>query len=282
MRTRKNRPGKERPRKHLLWIVPLALAALLVGGWFGVTLAVESAARRCLADTSVRLLGYEVVPDKLSCSLIDQELCIEGIRVENPPGYSDGPALEVDLIRVRVNPLAFLFDRVIHLKKLTISGVRFNVEMKKTPMDFNDLLKLFRDREINLLELKRNDPVSERRAVKRKKRSRSRRTENPLKFRIDELRVEKVAATLHNYKFVPEKWRKFTLDSYVQKDLGRDVPLTADELAREIFNRHWEDIKKHLKNKMNMAKDWWKGLFGKKPEKETVPARTAAQEKKSK
>ena len=106
---------------------------LFAGGWFGVTFAVENTARRCLADASSRLIGQEVEPDEVSCSLAGQELCIRGICVKNPPGYSNKPAILVDLVSVRVNPLAFLFDRVVHLKKLTVSGVRINAELKKRP-----------------------------------------------------------------------------------------------------------------------------------------------------
>lgn len=263
-------------RKHLCWIIPAAVVLLLAGGWFGVRFAVESAVRRSLAAASLRLIGHEVEPEELTCSLLGQELCIEGIRVENPPGYSDGPALEVDLIRVRVNPLAFLLGREAHLKKLTISGIAINVELKRTPFTLAGWLEQIGSREINLAELKRNGAVSERRVGRRKKRSGPRRTKDSVKFRIDELRVEKAAVTLHNYTIVPVKYRTLTLNSYVQKDLGRDVPLTADELAKEIFNRHWEEIRKYLDGWKEKAAAWWKGLFEKKAEKETSPAGPAA------
>ena len=253
-------------RKHLWGIIPAAAVLLLAGGWFGLTFAVEHAVKRCFADTSSRLIGYEAEAE-ISCSLLGQELCIEGIHVENPVGYSQESALEVDLIRVQVNPLAFLFGRVIHLKKLTISGVRINVELKRVPMTLGGWLEQIGSPEINLFELKKNASGSERRAVKRKKRSGPRRTKTPLKFRIDELRVEKGAATLQNYKIIPVELRTLTLRSYVQKDLGRDVPLTADELGRDIFNRHREDIKKYLEDLKDKAAAWWKGLFGKKEEK---------------
>ncbi|MBQ7693580.1 MAG: hypothetical protein IJT50_00485 [Lentisphaeria bacterium] len=278
-------------RKHLLWIVPAALAVLLVSGWFGVTFAVENTARRCLADASLRLIGQEVEPEKVSCSLIGQELCIEGLCVDNPPGYSqERPAVEVDLIRVRVNPPAFLFEGVVHLKKLTVSGVRINVEMKRSPVTLEGWLEQLSNPEVSLLELKRNGPVSERNAVKREKRSGPRRTKTPLKFRIDELRVENAAAILHNYTLISEARRTLTLKNYVQKDLGRDAPLTADELAREIFNRHWNDIKKYLKDKKDEGVARVKKLFGKKTKKEKTaetpappaqPEDEAAKKKKS-
>ena len=53
-------------RKHLFWIIPAAAAVLLAGGWFGMTCAVESTARRCLADASLHLIGQEVEPDDLA------------------------------------------------------------------------------------------------------------------------------------------------------------------------------------------------------------------------
>ena len=256
-------------RKHLFWIIPAAVVVLFAGGWLGVTFAVENTVRRCLADASSRLIGQEVEPDEVSCSLVLQELCIRGIRVKNPPGYSDQPAIRVDLVSVRVNPLAFLFERVVHLKKLTVSGVRINAELKEVPATLKGWLDQLGNPEINLLELKRSRPVAERRTVRSKKRSGSRKAKKPLKFRLDELRVEKSAVSLSNFDaLLFPGWSTFSLDSYEQKDLGREKPLTADELAAEIFNRHWEDIKQYLKDKKDRAAARWKSLFRKKSKKE--------------
>ena len=268
--------GCRKPRrKHLLWIIPASVAVLLAAGWFGVQFAVESAVKRCFADTSSRLIGYEAEAE-ISCSLLGQELCISGISVDNPPDYSDGHALEVDLIRVRVNPLAFLFDRVIHLKKLTISGVRFNVELKRVPLSPDGWLAQLSDPEINLFKLKKDAAPAPVRRARRKKKSGSVRPGERRLFRIDELRVENVRATLNNFRIFPERWRTLTLESYVQKDLGRPEPLSADGLAAEIFRRHRDEIAKYLEDLKDKAAAWWKGLFKKKTKKETTPAPPAA------
>ena len=268
--------GCRRPRrKHLLWIIPASVAVLLAAGWFGLTFAVEHAVKRCFADTSSRLIGYEAEAE-ISCSLLGQELCISGICVENPPGYSERPALKVDLIRVRVNPLAFLFGRVVHLKKLTVSGVHINAELKRVPLTLDGWLAQLSDPEINLFKLKKNAAPAPVRRARRKKRSGSARPGERQLFRIDELRVENVRATLNNCRIFPERWRTFTLESYVQKDLGRPEPLSADGLAVEIFRRHRDEIAKYLEDRKDQVVAWWKGLFKKKTKKGTAPAQSAA------
>lgn len=215
-------------RKHLLWIIPAVLAVLLAGTWFGVTLAVENAARRCFAEASCQLFGGEVRPQDVSYSLSGQELHISGLLVENPPGYSQKPAIRVDLIRAEVAPQDLLFKRVVRLKKLDISGISFNMEVK---IDW----KRLKDSKINLFEL-------EKAASAPGKPSGSRRQQEPLRFRIDELHVEEAKASVGHGEAIPVEWRTFTLKTYEQKDLGREKPLTADEIAKEIYRRHCEQI----------------------------------------
>ena len=263
-------------RKHLLLIIPAAVGVLLASGWFGVTFAVENTARRCLADASARLLGQAVKPDEVSFSLVRRELSVRGIRVDNPRGYSQEHALKVERIRIQVDPSALLFKRVVHLKQLTVSGIRVNVELKKTPLGLDGWLDLLSDPEVNLLELKKSTPVSERNTVERKKRSGSRRSKRPLKFRIDELRVERGEASLHNYTIIPERLRTLALKSYAQKDLGRENPLTADELAVEIFRRHWDDIKKYVRDETEKSAARLRLLFKRKSKKEKTSAQPPA------
>jgi len=251
---KEQKPGCRRfVRKHLCWIISVAAIMLLFAGWLGATFAVESIVRKCLADAGHRLLGQEMKPDSVSCSLIGQELCIKGIRVQNPHGYTQPCVFEAELILVRVKPLAFLFKRVVHLRKLTISGVRINVEQKKVqPQGIP---------EINLFELKKAGFASQRstkqalqstprtasgeetashRSPVQKKKVKTRHRKEPLRFCIDELLVEKAVVSLYNFA---NSQSSFTLDSYVQKDLGRGPDgLTAGELAAEIFNRHLKDI----------------------------------------
>ena len=243
-----SRSGKS--RKHLLWIIP-AVLAVLVGGWFGVALAAENAASRCFAEASVQLFGAEVEPEELSYSLAGRELCIRGLLVKNPPGYSQMPAIRVGLIRAEVAPQDLLFKRVIRLKKLTFDDVAINVELKIS-------VRRFEDSEINLHELKQF--LS---AFAPRKRSGSRHPGEPLRFRIDELRVEKGKVFLGNLEgyrsllarrfgiSLSERWTARSLDGYVQQDLGADKPLTADEVAAVIFERHWEDIKNYLEGIKN-------------------------------
>ena len=208
--------------KHLFWIVPAALAVLLAGGWYGVTCAVENAARRCLAEAGYQLFGQGFEPDELSYSLAEQELYIGGIRVKNPRGYlQDRPALRVNLILAQVAPQELLFKRVVHLKKLVLSGIDINVELKRVPLTPDEWRKQLKDPEINLLELKKVPPVSVG-ELKRRKEFEARQSAEPLRFRIDQLCVETGAALLCNFTIFPEKWRTLPLDRYEQKDLGRN------------------------------------------------------------
>lgn len=240
-------------RKHLRWIIPAAVIVLLAAGWFGAAFAVESIVRKCLADAGRGLVGQEVKPDSVSCSLIKQELCIKGIRVQNPPGYTQPYVFEAKLILVRVKPLFFLFKRVVHLQELRISGIRINAEQKKVQQGGFP--------EINLLELKKAGSVARRsakqavrstprtasksgsvsnRSTVQEKKAKKRRQKESLRFCIDELRVEKAEVSLYNFA---SPRSSFTLKSYVQKDLGRgNDGLTAGELAEEIFKRHLKDI----------------------------------------
>ena len=272
-------------REHLFWIIPVAVIVLLAVGWFGATFAVESIVRKCVADAGHRLVGQEVKPDSVSCSLIGQELCIKGIRVQNPRGYTQPYAFEAEFILVRVKPLAFLFKGVVHLQKLTVSGVRINAEQKK--VEQQGILG------INLLELKKAGSASRRstkqavrstprtasesgsashRGTIREKKGKPRRRKEPLRFCIDELLVEKAEVSLYNFT---SPRSSFSLDSYVQKDLGQEKDgLTAGELAEEIFNRHLRDIIRRImrrpgkkakkengtvKEPVNILKIWGKG-----------------------
>lgn len=224
-------------RKHLLWIIPAALAVLIVSGWYGVTYAAEKAARRCFAEASCQLFGREVEPQEVSYSLAGQELRISGIRVGNLPGYSPTrPAVEAEHIVAHVAPHELLFKRVIRLEELTFIGLNINAEVKMSLVWSKQVV----DARINLFELKKSGSVA-------------RRPKEPLRFRIDELRVEsgKVALTnledfrksVSRYCSLPKRWTARSLDGYAQKGLGVEIPLTADEVAAEILNREWNTIR---------------------------------------
>ena len=245
-RTSESCCGRPR-RKHLFWIVPAMLAALLAGGWFGVTCAVENAARRCFAEASCQLFGREAGPQEVSYSFSGQELRISKVRVDNPPGFSQKrPAVEVGLIVAHVAPQDLLFKRVIRLKELILVGANINAEVKMSPVWAKRVI----DARVNLFELKKNAPASPR-------------PKEPLRFRIDVLRVEKGKVLLGNLedcrsalagKFgisLSERWTARSLDGYKQTDLGTDKPLTADEAAAVIFERHREEIIKYFEDIKN-------------------------------
>jgi len=236
MSTNNNPSPRGSWRKHLLWIIPAVLAVLLVSGWYGVNYAAEKAARRCFAEASCQLFGREVKPREFSFSLARQEVYIRGIRVDNPPGYSQKrPAVEVELIVARLAPFELPSNRVVHLKELILVGVDMNVDVKMSLVWSKSVV----DARVNLLELKKSGSASPK-------------AETPLRFRIDELRVESGKVSLANleefrksvsrYCPLPKRWTARSLDGYVQKGLGAKEPLTADEAAAEILNREWNSI----------------------------------------
>ena len=215
-------------------LVCICLLMLLAIGKILLQRSVENFAVRQLQTCVNKLTGKDVHIGHVSYNLWKQRLVINRIGIPNPEGYpDDNIAFYIHRATLDLVPWQ-IFKNMIHIKKLTVSGIWFNVVFKKYPQNVKELAEVLLTPEINLLDLKsaeKKDHVTEQSLQAKSKE---------IYIRIDKLQISGAKVTI--------KWKlrfSFSLPDYVRENLGADGKLTIDRLATEALNFHLEEM--HLK-----------------------------------
>jgi hypothetical protein len=109
------------------WIVLLAVVAIGAGASLYAYLSLDAIVKRRIEKLGTSIAGADLTVDDVELSLREGSGRISGIRLENPPGFSDdAPALEIDEIAFRLEP-ASVAERPIVLDEVTIGPPRVNV-----------------------------------------------------------------------------------------------------------------------------------------------------------
>jgi hypothetical protein len=237
-------------KKLIIISVAVVLVSLLLWAALQITVAsVESCIVSRIQRSAEKLTGSEIYIENVSYDLWNQQAKIQNILFPNPPGYSTTPALTVKQVTCTIAPLMF-FNKTLHIKNLTVEGVAFSVELKKTPDNLGDLVNILLEREINLAELKRNKTSF----APHKKSSGTPKKYSPNYIRIDDLAVTGITATLQNYRWFPRKWKTVKLSDLHIKEIGKDKLLPSEELAAELFKHQVEQITNEFKQKAEKIK----------------------------
>ncbi len=236
---------KWKKKKYILLLLFLFL--IVFTGFFAVNKIAEVMIAMQLQQAGQDLLGRELNLDKLSYHMLSQELLLTGVRIENPPGYSnDIPAVSVGQIFVSVAPMDILFKRQIHIKKLHLEELEINPELKKIPLSIADVIQLIIAPEFNLMTL-RGEMKKQGSSPKKKLKS-----GKPYFIRVDELLVDQVKVSFVNLriKILPEALQiphSFTLPKYEQRNLGQSGDMTINDLIKLVLQRHMDEAKTKFK-----------------------------------
>ena len=216
----------------------------------GAKIAVEQSVKNQLVLVGEQLTGRKFETDSVTYHPLFFDLVITGLKMKNPPGYSrNNPAAEINSIRITISPWAILQHRV-HIRKIRIDGVNFYPELKKIPVSLSDWTNIILNPEINLVDIEK---LSEKSSAQKESGKKT------LWFlKIDEFTVTNVTVHFINIKklkkFLPEKYQSMlpdnlSLKSYQQLNLGADGKHTGPMIAKEILNRHLDELKEWYETK---------------------------------
>ncbi len=150
-------------KRRKIKILLILLLALLIGG-FGLFFLRQKITKFAVEVFLSKSLGTKVSMDKFQLNMALGHLNIEGLKIGNPPGFSDNILLDVPKVMVRFDRVLFATGRVyasyadIHLKNLLLEKDkqgRMNVDSLKISHSTTPA-PVFR---INLLDLQINQVI---------------------------------------------------------------------------------------------------------------------------
>ena len=243
----------------------IALLLLFAAGKTFLKSGVESFVEKQIQQCANRLTGRDVYVGSISYDLWKQRVEIRKLGVPNPRGYSQKvPAIYIDRIAMELMPWE-IFKNLLHIRKLNVSGVMINTELKKYPRSLKEAIEILRSPEINLAALK---------SGAKKHSTSSSAAEKKVFIKIDKVQITDSSVS---FKY---KWRfGFALPDYTRQDIGKDGNLTPDQLAADVYNFHLkemqhkairklEEIKQASEGVLKDLKNRIKEKYGKKKERE--------------
>jgi hypothetical protein len=115
----------------LLAVIAVA-AYLLLGN-------LDNIVENAVEDIGTELTGTEVSLEEVELELAKGSATLQGLRIDNPEGYSSDYAFLLKKITVAINP-ASLGKPVIELDEVIVRGARLNVEQRGDTNNLTDLL----------------------------------------------------------------------------------------------------------------------------------------------
>ena len=227
-------------RNKWLFIV-VSLLAFLCILIIGMKIAVEQSVRNQLVLVGEQLTGRQIETDSVIYHPLFCDLIIAGMKVKNPPGYSrENAAIEIKRFSVKITPWAAIWNPV-HIRELHMAGVALYPELKKISGASSNGANLIGNLEINLADFARPESLIERN-----------RNKSLWFLRVDALTVSDVKVHFVNVRelknILPEKFQDYlphvlSLAKYQQLNLGTDGKHTGPMIAKEILNRHLDELK---------------------------------------
>ena len=227
-------------------IVSIAAGAVvLLGGLLLVSkFIVENAVENQLKLVGERMSGQGVEVKRVSYNPLTWALTAEDVRIKNPPGYLNENEIMVRRIHLKIAPWA-LTRNLVHIRELHIRGVTLCPELRKIPTSVQDLFTLILNREFNLWESLR------RLSVKTKNDGKM----PPVWYlKVDTFSVTGVKVHFVNVSTIPLVGPRLPASvelngKYPQTNLGADGKHTGADLAREILDRHLEELKQRYEKR---------------------------------
>ena len=230
-------------------VIVLIFLCILV---ISTKIAVEQCVRNQLVLVGEQLTGRQIETDSVIYYPLFCELIIAGMKVKNPPGYSrENAAIEIKRISVKIAPWAAIWNPV-HIRELHMSGVSLYPELKKIPITSSDGSNLFLSPEINLADFARPESQQE-----------MGRNTSLWFLKVDDFTVSDVKVHFVNIRklknILPEKFHDYlphvlSLAKYQQLNLGADGKHTGPMIAKEILNRHLDELKQWYETRKETLK----------------------------
>ncbi|HUT44062.1 MAG TPA: AsmA family protein, partial [Desulfobacterales bacterium] len=106
--------------------IVIVLLILIVAGFY---IFGERALKVGVEVAATKALGVGVTIDDVALSLLRGSVGIEGLIVNNPPGYEYDNLLELNSTKVKVN-VGELLGETAHIKDIKLDGINLVIEQK--------------------------------------------------------------------------------------------------------------------------------------------------------
>ena len=118
----------------------LPILVLLVVLW-GLTSFLSGAIVKAgVESAATKSLGVVVNIDDIDISILKSDLEINGLIVNNPPGYTNKNLLELNQGYVKTS-IASLLDDTVRIKKFKLDGINLVIEQKALSNNLHDIIK---------------------------------------------------------------------------------------------------------------------------------------------
>jgi len=251
-------------RNKWLFIV-VSLLAFLCILIICMKFTMEQSVRSQLVLVGEQLTGRQIETDSVIYHPLFCDLIIFGMKVKNPPGYSqENAAIEIKRLSVKISPWAAIWNPV-HIRELHMDGVALYPELKNFSGAPSDGSNIIGNLEINLADFSQPESLIEKANNK------------SLWFlKVDALTVSDVKVHFVNIRKLknnlPEKLQDYlphvlSLAKYQQLNLGADGKHTGPMIAKEILNRHLDELKRWYETRKETLKTELKNLSKKEKKK---------------
>jgi hypothetical protein len=208
-------------------IAVAVLLALIAGGVFYLFSSLDGIVKSLVEKVGTEVVGSKVSLDKVTLSLADGKAAIAGLRVANPAGYSDKPAISLGAIDVSLDKGSLTGSPIV-IKEIRVAAPTISLEVGPQGTNLQALSDQIRARPT------KSEATAEAKAEPAK--DKAAQDKAPTKVVIDRLaiaqgKVELTAAAIPGLS----TGGSATLGEIVLTGIGRDSGgATAEQVARKV------------------------------------------------
>lgn len=122
----------------------LAFVAVLLGGGVYLYFNLNAIILRTTENIATNALGVNVDIGSIDISLSDKKVTVNGIEIDNPPGYSGANAITAERIMIGLNTAS---KELIDFSDIEVKGSVVNLEVSQKGMNLLDLKNLANSKE---------------------------------------------------------------------------------------------------------------------------------------
>jgi hypothetical protein len=143
-------PTMRRAAKLFVFLLLVGLTILFV-----VFMRLDAIAEAQITENLSRVLGVGVNVEKLDLKQFASRMNIEGLKIDNPEGYTDPQIAVIKDLDVDFTPLSLL-QKTIQVQRLEIKTVDLNFEQQLPNNNFQDILKNIEGQSTSAIHRKRH------------------------------------------------------------------------------------------------------------------------------
>lgn len=115
------------------------IAALIIIGFIVITLSIDSIVKSGIEDVGTEMTGTAVTVENVSISPFSGDGTISGFRVENPEGYSEEYAFQVEEFRIELNIRSLFSDEIV-VNEIILTSPSVYLEQKVPDSNLRTIL----------------------------------------------------------------------------------------------------------------------------------------------